>query len=104
MARILSVARLSVPPARQAEYLAAIKDLAGLAARRGQHIWVFRSQNDPNTFLEFSESPSTMSHRNVASRTPEELRVEQRVHRVAGYQRDAAELWEEVQLDIEVSG
>src|SRR5688500_1543408 len=102
MARILSVARLAVHPARQAEYLAAIKDLASLAARRGQHIWVFRSQSDPNTFLEFSESPSTMSHRNVASRTPEELRAEQRLHKVAGYQRDAAELWEEVQLDIEV--
>jgi hypothetical protein len=104
MARTLSVARLSVHPARQGEYLAAIRDLASLAARRGQHIWVFRSQSDPNTFLEFSESPSTMSHRNVASRTPEELRLEQRLHKVAGYQRDAAELWEEVPLDIEVSG
>lgn len=104
MARTLSVARLSVHPARQPEYLAAIKDLASLAARRGQHIWVFRSQSDPDTFLEFSESPSPMSHRNVASRTPEELRSEQRLHKVAGYQRDAAELWEEVALDIEVSG
>jgi hypothetical protein len=104
MARTLSVARLSVHPARQNEYLAAIRDLATLAARRGQHIWVFRSQGDPNTFLEFSESPTTMSHRNVASRTPEELRLEQRLHQVAGYQRDAAELWEEVPLDIEVSG
>lgn len=104
MARTLSVARLSVHPARQNEYLAAIRDLASLAARRGQHIWVFRSQGDPNTFLEFSESPTTMSHRNVASRTPEELRLEQRLHQVAGYQRDAAELWEEVPLDIEVSG
>jgi hypothetical protein len=104
MAKALSVARLSVHPARQQEYLAAIRELAGLAARRGQHIWVFRSQGDPNSFLEFSESPTTMSHRNVASRTPEELRLEQRLHKVAGYQRDAAELWEEVPLDIEVSG
>jgi len=30
--------------------------------------------------------------------------MEQRLHKVAGYQRDAAELWEEVSLDIEVSG
>jgi len=104
MAKALSVARLSVHPARQQEYLAAIRELAALAARRGQHIWVFRSQGDPNNFLEFSESPTTMSHRNVASRTPEELRLEQRLHKVAGYQRDAAELWEEVSLDIEVSG
>jgi hypothetical protein len=104
MAKALSVARLSVHPARQAEYLAAIRELASLAARRGQHIWVFRSQGDPNSFLEFNESPTTMSHRNVASRTPEELRVEQRLHKVAGYQRDSAEMWEEVPLDIEVSG
>jgi hypothetical protein len=104
MAKALSVARLSVHPARQAEHLAAIRELASLAARRGQHIWVFRSQGDPNSFLEFNESPTTMSHRNVASRTPEELRVEQRLHKVAGYQRDSAEMWEEVPLDIEVSG
>jgi hypothetical protein len=100
MARTLSVARLSVHPARQGEYLAAIRDLATIAGRRGQHIWVFRSHADPNTFLEFSESPTTMSHRNVASRTPEELQLEQRLHKVAGYQRDAAELWEEVPLVI----
>ena len=104
MARMLSVARLSVQPARQSEYLTAIRDLASMAARRGQRIWVFRSQSDPNTFLEFSESPTQMSHRNVASRTPEELRLEQRLQKVAGYERDAAELWEEVPLDIEVSG
>lgn len=104
MARTLSVARLSVPPARQAEYLTAIRDLAGIAARRGQRIWVFRSQSDPNTFLEFSESPTQLSHRNVASRTPEELRLEHRLNKVAGYERDAGELWEEIPLDIEVNG
>ncbi len=104
MSRTLSVARLAVHPARQPEYLAAIRELAVLAARRGQHVWVFRSQSDPDTFLEFSESPTPMSHRNVASRTPEELRVEQRLHKVAGYQRDSAELWEEVPLNSEISG
>jgi hypothetical protein len=100
MARTLSVARVTVPPGRQAEYLTAIRDLAGIARRRGQHIWVFRSQSERDTFLEFSESPTTMSHRNVASRTPEELRLELRLQKVAGYQRDAADLWEEVPLNI----
>jgi hypothetical protein len=104
MPRTLSCARLKVPPDRQVVYLAAIKDLATIAARRGQHIWVFRSQSDPDSFLEFSESPTVMSHRNVASRTPDELRLEHRLQQVAGYQHDAAELWEEVPLDIEVSG
>lgn len=100
MSRTLSVARVTVPVQRQPEYLAAIRELAAVAARRGQHIWVFRSQNDPGAFLEFSESPTPMSHRNVASRTPEELRLEQRLLKVAAYDRESGNLWEEVPLTV----
>jgi hypothetical protein len=103
MARTLSVARVTVSPDRQGEYLAAIRELAAVAARRGQHIWVFQSQRDPDSFLEFSESPSAMSHRSVASRTPEEIRLEQRLQRVAGYDRAAGDLWEEVPLAVPMS-
>lgn len=98
--RTLSVARVRVTPDREPEYLATIRELATLAARRNQHIWVFRSRQDPQTFLEFSESPTEMSHRNVASRTPDELRLEQRLYKVAAYDHTAADLWEEVSLPV----
>ncbi|MEP7324548.1 MAG: hypothetical protein ABI836_01250 [Gemmatimonadota bacterium] len=99
----MSVARVKVSPDREPEYLAAIRELAALAARRNQQIWVFRSRQDPQTFLEFSESPTTMSHRNVASRTPDELRLEQRLHNAAAYDHTAADLWEEVPLAVATS-
>lgn len=101
--RTLSVARVKVSADQEPEYLAAIRELAALAARRNQHIWVFRSRQDPQTFLEFSESPSAMSHRNMASRTPDELRLEKRLHNAATYDHTAADLWEEVPLAVATS-
>ena len=101
--RTLSVARVKVSPDHEPEYLAVIRELAALAARRNQHIWVFRSRQDSQIFLEFSESPSPMSHRHAASRTPEELRLEQRLHKAAAYDHSAAELWEEVPLAVATS-
>lgn len=101
--RTLSVARVKVTPEREPEYLAAIRELAALAARRNQHIWVFRSRQDPLVFLEFSESPTAMSHRHAASRTPDELRLEQRLHKAASYDHSAADLWEEVPLAVATS-
>jgi hypothetical protein len=100
MGRALSVARVTVAADRQAEYLATIRELAALAALRGQHIWVFKSQRQADTFLEFSESPTPLSHRSLASRTPDEIRLEQRLHRAARYAPDAQELWEEVTLEL----
>lgn len=100
MARSLSVARVRVGLDKQGEYLSALRELAVLGSKRGQHIWVFKSQRTPDTFLEFSESPTPMSHRNIASRTPEEIRLEQRLHNVAAYDNEAGDLWEEVPLDI----
>ena len=100
MSRTLSVARVHVAVDRQAEYLTAVRELAALAARRGQHIWVFRSHRDPLTFLEFSESPTVTSHRHMASRTPDELRLEQRLRRAVEYSPDGNELWEEIPLAV----
>ncbi len=98
MARTLSVSRVRVVPEREGEYLATLAALAALLGPRGQRLWVFRSTADPRLFLEFSESPTPMSHRHLASRTQEELRLEQRLHRVADYQGDEEPLWEEVPL------
>lgn len=98
--RTLSVARVYIAREREAEYLTAIRELAALAAQRQQHIWVFRSTREPQLFLEFSESPSRFSHRTTASRTPEELRIEERLQKIARYDDAAADLWEEVPLEV----
>ncbi len=99
MPRALSVSRVSVPADREADYLVAIRELSIIAARRGQHIWVFRSAKESNTFLEFSESPTAMSHRAHASRTADELKLEERLRSLAKYAPGAWDLWEEVPLE-----
>lgn len=96
MPRILTVSRVTVDPAHEAEYLATIQALAELGAGRYQRLWVFRSQKEPNTFLEFSESPSQVSHRARASRTAPEMQLEQRLRSFASYAADAWDLWEEI--------
>ncbi len=96
--RILTASRVRVPAPNEADYLRALRDLVPFAEARGQRIWVFRSARDPRLFLEFSESPTEMSHRAQASRLPEELKIEQQLQRLATYAPDAWELWAEVPL------
>ncbi|MFI5236206.1 MAG: hypothetical protein ACHQXA_10880, partial [Gemmatimonadales bacterium] len=94
MPRCLSVSRATVTPERESEYLATAGDLARALEQRGQHLWVFRSDTDPGTFIEFSESPSAASHRTRASRLPKEQRLEARLRALASYAPDAWALWE----------
>ncbi len=96
MARLLTVARVTVQPANQEEYLRVIHQLAALGAGRGQSLWVFQSSADPEQYLEFSESRTEMSHRSRASRTDLELKLERRLQQIAEYAPGAAELWEEL--------
>ncbi len=96
MPRALTVSRVSVPAEHEAEYLSTVRELAVLADKRGQRLWTFRSVAHPHTFLEFSESPSALSHRSRASRLPEELRLERRLQVLAVYAPDSWEMWEEV--------
>lgn len=96
MARTLTVSRVRVQPGRDREYLAAVRELAALAEDRGWHLWVFRSPDDPQLFLECSESRSAEGHRAVAERPADERRLEERLRAVATYQPDAWDLWEEV--------
>lgn len=98
MPRVLTASRVRVPAPNEIEYLHALRTLAPFAEARGQRIWVFRSAQDPHLFLEFSESPTEMSHRAQASRLPEELKIEQQLQRLATYAPDAWELWTEVSL------
>lgn len=96
MARMLTVSRVTVRPENESDYLATVQMLAVLGAMRGQRIWVFRSTANPQTYIEFSESPSRASHRARASRTADELRLEDRLRALATYSSDAWEMWEEV--------
>jgi hypothetical protein len=96
MGRVLTVSRVTVRPEQEREYLATVQALATLGALRGQRIWVFRSSSKPQTYIEFSESPSRASHRARASRTADELRLEDKLRTLATYSSDAWEMWEEV--------
>ncbi len=80
------------------EYLSTLRELCQFADARGQRIWVFRNAKDPRLFIEFSESPTEMSHRAQASRLPEEITLEKRLQTIATYAPDAWELWSEVPL------
>ena len=96
MPRALSVSRVRVRAGADDEYLAAVRELAGLAAQRGWHLWVFRRPDQPGVYLEFSESRSPETHRSVASRPEDERRLEERMRAVAQYDPGAWDLWEEV--------
>lgn len=98
MPRALTVSRVTVVAGKEEEYLAIVAELAALLERRGQQLWVFRNPRQPGQFLEFSESPSPMSHRSRASRTGDELKLERRLSAVAEYAHDAWEMWAEVPL------
>ncbi|HUF35375.1 MAG TPA: hypothetical protein VMN37_05450 [Gemmatimonadales bacterium] len=88
---------MRVPAGAEPEYLAAVRELAGLAERRGWHLWVFRRPAEPGVFLEFSESARPEAHRAVARRPDDERRLEERIRAVAEYEPGAWNLWEEVE-------
>lgn len=98
MPKVLTAARVRVPPANETEYLATLRELCQFADARGQKIWVYRNTKDPQLFTEFSESLSEMSHRAQASRLPEEIKLERRLQSLCTYAPDAWELWTEVSL------
>ncbi|HEV8303854.1 MAG TPA: hypothetical protein VGQ25_02725 [Gemmatimonadales bacterium] len=98
MPKVLTAARVRVPAPNEMEYLSTLRELCQFAEARGQRIWVFRNAKDPRLFIEFSESPTEMSHRAQASRLPEEITLEKRLQSIATYAPDAWELWSEVSL------
>ena len=98
MPTVLTASRVRVPATSETDYLATLRELRQFAEARGQRIWVFRNAQDPQLFIEFSESPTEMSHRAQASRLPEELTLERRLQSIATYAPDAWELWTDVPL------
>lgn len=97
MARALAVARVSVPTAREGEYLALVGRLAALLQARGQHLWVFRHPDRPGQFLEFREAADGTAHSALAP-TPDEAGLIGALRGVASYGPGADELWLEVSL------
>lgn len=98
MGRALTVARLRVAPAQQAEYLAVLGELEVLGRAKGRHLWVFRSGSDPDLFLEFSESDAAERHRTVMPAAGPELALEERLRELAARDAAAGELWHEMPL------
>lgn len=96
MPRLLAIARATVLPESEEEYVRTVHALAELGRSRGQHLWLFRSGEVPGTYIEFSESATEHSHRARASRTDLETRLEARLMELARYAPGFRELWEEV--------
>lgn len=96
MPRTLSVSRVRVRAGGEAEYLASVRELARLAEGRGWHLWVFRRPDQPEAYLELSESRSRETHPAVTERSADERALEARIRAVAEYEPGALELWEEV--------
>jgi hypothetical protein len=99
MPRVLTASRVRVPATSEADYFATLRELCQYADARGQRIWVFRNAKDPRLFIEFSESPTEMSHRAQASRLPEEIKLEKHLQNIVTYAPDAWDLWTEVSLE-----
>ena len=97
MPRALAVARVTVPLAAEAQYLAAAGALAAALRTRGQHLWVFRRPDHPGMFLEFRESGSATDHTAVAP-TPSEQRLTQALRALGTAEPGTDELWIEVSL------
>src|SRR3989442_12806458 len=95
MPKVLTAARVRVPAQNETEYVNTLRELSQFAEARGQRIWLFRNAKDPRLFIEFSESPTEMSHRAQASRLPEEIQLERRLQALATYAPDARDLWSE---------
>ncbi len=98
MPKVLTASRVRVPANNEREYLATLRELCQYAEARGQRIWVFRHAGDPRLFIEFSESPTEMSHRAQASRLPEEIKLERKLQALVTYAPDAWDLWTEVSV------
>jgi hypothetical protein len=98
--RALTVARLRVAPARQAEYLAVLAELEAIGRPRGRLLWVFRCGNDPDLFLEFSESGAVEDHRAVTLAAGREAALESRLRELAERESTPEELWHELPLPV----
>jgi hypothetical protein len=95
--RVLTSAKVEVPPGDEVKYLRLITHQANEFGARGFHLWVFRSRGEKGVFLEFREGPGpTPEWIDGGLETIRQRDLELRV--VANYTGDAA-VWDEVSLD-----
>lgn len=99
MPRTLTVSRVRVREGSEAEYLAAVRELAMLHEARGRRLWVFQRAGRPGSYLECSESRDAESHRATMALPEDEQRIEARIRTVAEYEYGSWDLWEEVRSD-----
>jgi hypothetical protein len=92
------VARVRVAVAEQAEYLAVLAEMDAIGRARGGHLWVFRSDADPQLFLEFRECGSVENHRASLPATGREAMLEARLRLLAPRDASADERWNEMPL------
>jgi len=97
MPRVLTASRVRVPRRARQIILRRCGSCASTPKRAAAHLGV-RHAKDPQLFIEFSESPTEMSHRAQASRLPEEIKLEKHLQSLVTYAPDAWELWTEVSL------
>jgi hypothetical protein len=93
---MLTIARASVSPGRETEYLALARELARLVVGGGRHFWLYRSATDPLEFVEFREGSRDSGW--PVRRSAEELRLEGRLRELALYDEAADEMWNDVPL------
>jgi hypothetical protein len=96
MGRVLTVARVTVTPEHEEEYVRTVHALAEVGLTRGQRLWLFRSTVRPFSYIEFCESRTEFTHRSRASRTELEAKLEERLQAITSYAPDAWDLWDEV--------
>lgn len=94
MPRLLTVVRVVVEAAVEAEYLAAAAELAAHRRARGGHFWVFRAGDDPGAFLEFTEAADVVTLTGDAA----EAVLRARLRAVAPAPASDAAPWREVPL------
>ena len=101
MPRTLTVSRVRVRAGREAEYLAAVRELAALHAARGR-----RAVGVPPRAGRAGAVPGVQRERRRGERTapwrvpPEdERRLEARIRAVAEYEDGAWDLWQEVRSE-----
>ena len=99
MPRTLTISRVRVQAGREAEYLAAVRELAALHQARGRRLWLFHGAGQPGLFLECSESADRDTHRAVAQPPEDERRLEARIRAIAEYDHGSWDLWEEVRSE-----
>ena len=97
MPRALAVARVQVPPADEASYIARAAALADELRKRGHHLWVFRHPTRPGAFLEFRETAEATGH-TAAAPTPAEARLTAVLRALGAADPGADDLWLEVPL------